>query len=119
MADNMQDDARRIVSYSKYPPLGTRGFGPMYSAHSFGTIEKDYAPQADDGLLTIVQIESRSAVENVEEIAKVEGIDILFIGACPPFLSLAAICAGCFVREGKSSLGGGWTVPVFAESLHL
>lgn len=52
----------------------------MFSAHSFGTVEKDYAPQADDGLLTIVQIESRSAVENVEEIAKVDGIDILFIG---------------------------------------
>jgi 4-hydroxy-2-oxoheptanedioate aldolase len=68
------------VSYSKYPPRGTRGFGPLFSAHAFGTPDNAYAPAADDSLLVIVQIESRVAVENVEEIARVDGIDLLFIG---------------------------------------
>lgn len=79
----MQDDARRIVQYSKYPPRGTRGYGPMFSAHSFGLQEKEYPAGADDNLLVIVQIESRKAVENVEEIAAVDGIDVLFIGELP------------------------------------
>lgn len=52
----------------------------MFSAHSFGLTEPQYPGVADDGLLVIVQIESRVGVENVEEIAKVEGLDVLFIG---------------------------------------
>jgi 4-hydroxy-2-oxoheptanedioate aldolase len=39
-----------------------------------------YDDEADKGLLVVVQIESRPGVENVEEIAKVEGVDVLFIG---------------------------------------
>jgi hypothetical protein len=79
-ADTNQEDARRIVSWSKYPPRGTRGYGPMFSGHSFDTAEGDYASQADDNLLVIVQIESQKGVDDVEEIAKVEGLDVLFIG---------------------------------------
>ena len=75
-----KDDARKIVSWNKYPPKGTRGFGPMFSAHSFGVTEADYPSEADDNLLVIVQIESKDGVKNVEEIAAVEGIDVLFIG---------------------------------------
>lgn len=75
-----QDDARKIVSWNKYPPKGTRGFGPMFSAHSFNLTEPQYPAGADDNLLVIVQIESRQGVENVEEIAAVDGIDVLFIG---------------------------------------
>ena len=75
-----QEDARKIVSWNKYPPKGTRGFGPMFSAHSFGLTEPEYPAGADDNLLVIVQIESKDGVKNVEEIAAVEGIDVLFIG---------------------------------------
>jgi len=74
------EDAKKIVRWSKYPPLGTRGYGPMFSPHSFKTPEATYVSEADKSLLVIVQIESRQGVENVEEIAKVEGLDVLFIG---------------------------------------
>lgn len=53
----------------------------MYAGHSFGVSEGTYAQAADDSLLVMVQIESQSGVDNVEEIAKVEGLDVLFIGA--------------------------------------
>jgi 2-keto-3-deoxy-L-rhamnonate aldolase RhmA len=56
----------------------------MFSAHSFGLQEKEYPNAADDNLLVIVQIESRKAVENVEDIAAVDGIDVLFIGKSVP-----------------------------------
>lgn len=75
-----QEDAKRIVSYSKYPPTGTRGYGPMFCPPVFGCKGSDYDAGADKNLLVIVQIESRKGVENVEEIAKVEGLDCLFIG---------------------------------------
>ncbi|KGB77473.1 2,4-dihydroxyhept-2-ene-1,7-dioic acid aldolase [Cryptococcus deuterogattii R265] len=74
------EDAKRIVSYSKYPPVGTRGYGPMFCPPIFQCKGSDYDAGADKNLLVIVQIESRKGVENVEEIAKVEGLDCLFIG---------------------------------------
>ncbi|CAK9783878.1 unnamed protein product [Cutaneotrichosporon oleaginosum] len=77
-------DARAVVAWNKYPPRGTRGFGPMYAGASFGIGEGAYAAEADDALLVMVQIESRAGVENVEEIARVEGLDVLFIGVLAP-----------------------------------
>ncbi|OKL63154.1 hypothetical protein UA08_01609 [Talaromyces atroroseus] len=73
------EDAARVVKYCKYPPTGSRGYGPMFAAHALprGTSHDD---GANDSLMVVVQIESRSGVENVEEIAKVDGIDVLFIG---------------------------------------
>ncbi|KAB8236630.1 Pyruvate/Phosphoenolpyruvate kinase-like domain-containing protein [Aspergillus alliaceus] len=76
------EDARRIVQYCKYPPVGSRGYGPLYAHHAFPGVQPgaQYDENADTGLLAMVQIESRSGVETVEEIAKVEGLDVLLIG---------------------------------------
>jgi 4-hydroxy-2-oxoheptanedioate aldolase len=77
-----QEDARKIVRFCKYPPLGSRGYGPMYAAHALPKVTPgaQYDNNADKELLVMVQIESRSGVDNVEEIAKVEGLDVLLIG---------------------------------------
>ena len=56
----------------------------MFSAHTFGIKDAHYAPEADKNLLVLVQIESREGVENVEEIAAVDGVDVLFIGESLP-----------------------------------
>ncbi|RAL06600.1 HpcH/HpaI aldolase family protein [Aspergillus homomorphus CBS 101889] len=75
-------DAAKIVSYVKYPPLGTRGYGPMFASHSFPSVlsDNDYEEVSQNGIIVMVQIESKSGVENVEKIAKVEGLDGLLIG---------------------------------------
>lgn len=54
----------------------------MYSPHAFpGVAPGDqYDANANSSLLVVVQLESRSGVENVEKIAAVDGIDVLFIG---------------------------------------
>jgi 4-hydroxy-2-oxoheptanedioate aldolase len=52
----------------------------MFTSHSFQTTDSNYIQGADKNLLVIVQIESVKGVENVQEIAKVDGIDCLFIG---------------------------------------
>lgn len=59
----------------------------MYCGHTFGVSDSEYPNHADKELLVIVQIESRQGVDNVEEIAKVEGLDCLFIGESQRFCS--------------------------------
>lgn len=55
----------------------------MYAPHALPGVASgaQYDNNADKELMAMVQIESRSGVENVEEIAKVEGLDVLLIGA--------------------------------------
>jgi 4-hydroxy-2-oxoheptanedioate aldolase len=57
----------------------------MFTSHAFQTADASYIQGADKNLLVIVQIESVQGVENVEEIAKVDGLDCLFIGALNTF----------------------------------
>lgn len=68
-----------MVKWCKYPPTGTRGYGPMFASHSLQR-GISYDDNANASLTVIVQIESPAGVENVEEIAKVDGLDVLFIG---------------------------------------
>jgi 4-hydroxy-2-oxoheptanedioate aldolase len=63
-----------------YPPQGTRGYAAgVVRASTFG-LEPDYIHKANENLLTVVQIESAAAVEQVAEICAVEGVDVVFIG---------------------------------------
>lgn len=55
----------------------------MFSPHTYKISEATYALLADDNLLVIVQIKLRKGVENVEGIAQVDGIDVLFFGPSP------------------------------------
>lgn len=73
------DDARRAVSYAKYPPLGIRGFAAVHRASGYGTTP-DYAKRANDSVFTIIQLETLKAVAALEEIAAVPGVDALFLG---------------------------------------
>ncbi len=77
---NTAKQARSIVDASYYPPKGDRGINPVRSSNYFQNIEH-YLSQINDHLLCMVQIESAEAVENVDEIASIEGIDVLFIGS--------------------------------------
>ena len=78
------EDARTLVQSAKFPPLGRRGYGSPFTMGSFAVQGElsglEYLQNANANLLTIVQIETKGAFENLEEIAKVDGIDVLFIG---------------------------------------
>lgn len=66
----------------KFPPQGSRGFGSPFPMGSFGSglTQLEYLRQANDSLVTIVQIETKEALSNIDEIAKTPGIDVLFVG---------------------------------------
>lgn len=75
------EDAKRLVSSAKFPPMGTRGFGSPFAHHVWGLDNQtQYLKEANDAILTIVQIETQEALDNVDAIAKVPGVDILLIG---------------------------------------
>lgn len=73
------DEARRAVEAAKYPPLGVRGFGPRAAA-DFGRRMTEYASEANDRTVVILQIEHIDAVNDLENILRVPGVDGLFIG---------------------------------------
>ena len=73
-------EAEAIVRATRYPPEGRRSFGPL-RASNYTINYEDYFEQANDNILVMLIIETTEAVENLEEIAKVPGIDVLFIGA--------------------------------------
>ncbi|KAI5811659.1 HpcH/HpaI aldolase/citrate lyase family protein [Peziza echinospora] len=77
------EEARKVVSYAKFPPQGVRGFGSPFAMGSFGTgrmTSSEYLAEANSSILTVVQIETKDALDNVDDIAAVEGIDVLFVG---------------------------------------
>lgn len=74
------DEARKAVAAMRYPPDGIRGVAVMNRACRFGPGFDDYFKAAGSNLLTILQIESPTALENVDEIAAIEGADVLFVG---------------------------------------
>ncbi|MBD5152512.1 MAG: 4-hydroxy-3-methylbut-2-en-1-yl diphosphate synthase [Oscillibacter sp.] len=86
------EEARRAMAACFYPPKGVRGFGPR-RANQYGFIEnRQYLDQVDNSFLRILQIEHRDAVENLEEILQVPGIDVVVVG--PNDLSASYGCLG-------------------------
>jgi 2-keto-3-deoxy-L-rhamnonate aldolase RhmA len=67
------------VAATRYPPQGVRGVATLHRANRFARI-KDYYARANQEIGLLVQIETRTAVQNLEAIAAVDGIDGLFIG---------------------------------------
>ncbi len=74
-----EQEARRAVQAVRYPPRGVRGVSGSSRASQYGRI-KDYLKRADEEVCLLVQIETRSALDQLEAIAGVEGIDGVFIG---------------------------------------
>ncbi|KAI0151863.1 HpcH/HpaI aldolase/citrate lyase family protein [Xylariaceae sp. FL1272] len=76
------DEARNIVAAAKFPPQGQRGLGSPFAMERFNPIPTmtEYLQFANTSLLTMVQIETQEALDAVEEIAAVPGIDVLFVG---------------------------------------
>jgi 4-hydroxy-2-oxoheptanedioate aldolase len=77
---NDANEAKKAVNGLLYPPHGNRGVAKMVRATEFGLKFQSYYDSSTEELLGIIQIETLSALENVHEIAAVEGVDVLFIG---------------------------------------
>lgn len=78
---NTREEAQQAVACAKYPPLGTRSIGGAFGPYGFGITDwPSYARTANDEILVIVQIESAQALQNLDDILSVPGIDVAFVG---------------------------------------
>jgi len=73
------EEAKLAVRLCKYPPEGMRSVG-IARAHRYGENFQEYVATANDETAVIIQIEHRDAVNNIEDLLKVSGIDCLFVG---------------------------------------
>jgi 2-keto-3-deoxy-L-rhamnonate aldolase RhmA len=76
---NSKEDAEKAVGSVKYPPLGNRGVG-LARAQGYGKSFLDYKKWLNESSVIIVQIEHIDAVNNLEEILKVDGVDGFIVG---------------------------------------
>ena len=73
------EEARRAVAATRYPPRGIRGVSVAPRANLYGRVP-DYHTTADEQICVLVQVETSAAVNEIEAIAGVDGVDGIFIG---------------------------------------
>ena len=88
---NTREDAQKLVAWTHYPPRGTRSFGPLRAVLYAGV---DYVQHANDTIAVFAMIETAEALDNLDDILSVEGLDAIYIG--PSDLSLALGCKPTF-----------------------
>jgi 4-hydroxy-2-oxoheptanedioate aldolase len=95
--------AERAVASCRYPPLGDRGFGPAGALSLYRMGGPDYVKFANENVLVVVIVERKEAIENIEAIASVPGVGVLFVGVNDLSFSLG--------------VGGRTTDPLVEEAL--
>ncbi|HZR67557.1 MAG TPA: HpcH/HpaI aldolase/citrate lyase family protein [Burkholderiales bacterium] len=81
------EEAKAAVAHTRYPPAGVRGVAGGTRATRWGRV-KDYAKRAHEEICVLVQVETQTALDNLERIAAVDGVDGVFIGPADLHASL-------------------------------
>ncbi|MFN0184426.1 MAG: HpcH/HpaI aldolase family protein [Aquabacterium sp.] len=84
---NTREEAQRFVAYTTYAPRGTRSFGPIRAAMYGGA---GYNTEADAAIVRFAMIETAQALDNLDAILSVEGLDAIYVGPSDLALSLGA-----------------------------
>jgi 4-hydroxy-2-oxoheptanedioate aldolase len=82
-----KEEAQNAVSFTRYPPAGVRGVAGTTRATRFGRIS-DYARRAHEEICVLVQVETQAALNNIEAISAIDGVDGIFIGPADLHASL-------------------------------
>lgn len=120
---NSAEEARQAISACKYPPTGHRGYFPDVAATRWGEPTATYPDRADAEIAVILQIETRGAVEQIEQIAALDGWDVLFIGPMDLSASYGKLgraddpeVAGAIDRVRKAAIDAGGQAGILAVS---
>jgi 4-hydroxy-2-oxoheptanedioate aldolase len=82
-----KEEAMAAVSFTRYPPAGVRGVAGTTRATRFGRVQ-DYAKKAHEEICVLVQVETQQALDSIEAICAVDGVDGVFIGPADLHASL-------------------------------
>ncbi|VIO78998.1 HpcH/HpaI aldolase family protein [Bradyrhizobium ivorense] len=91
---NTAQEAAECVAMTRYPPRGRRGFGPFIGHSRWGVSFEDYLAKVGGTIICNIIVETKSAIDNIEEICAVEGINALILA--PHDLSVDLGCPGQF-----------------------
>lgn len=94
---NTGEECEAFVQACRYPPKGYRSLGPTRARVVMGA---DYAEYANQEILTIAMVETKEAMDNLDAIARVEGLDMIFVGTSDLRLGLT----GKFASDGDDSV---------------
>lgn len=122
------EEARAAVAATRYPPHGIRGVAVTHRANDYGRA-KDYFKRANEEICLLLQIETQLALQHLEAIAAVEGVDGLFIGPSDLAAALGhlgdnghpevrAAIEDAFQRIRKSGKAPGILAPGEADARH-
>ena len=89
---NTKQEAENAVRACKYPPQGMRGIAPSPRAGGFGMNAQNYLAHANDEIVVMTAVETGAAVENLDEILEVDGLDGIFIGPMDLATSMGHFC---------------------------
>lgn len=103
---NTGAQAAEFVSYLRYPPSGQRSFGPTRVSFAAGA---NYASEANDEILAFAMVETKQAMDNLDEIAATAGLDGIYVGPADLTLSLT---------QGRLSPGFDREEPEMIDALH-
>ena len=85
---NSPEEAEQVVAWAKFPPQGQRSLGSAYAGLAFGQSMAEYFRSANDQTIVGIQVESEAALENLDAIFNVKGIDLIFVGPIDLSISL-------------------------------
>jgi 4-hydroxy-2-oxoheptanedioate aldolase len=122
------EEARAAVAATRYPPAGVRGVAVTHRGNRYGRV-KDYYKRIGEETCVLVQIETPLAVQNIEAIAAIEGIDGLFIGPSdlaaalghlgePGHPEVRAAIEDALKRIRKTGKAPGILAPIEADARH-
>lgn len=120
------EQARSAVAATRYPPHGVRGVSTTQRSNRYGTVP-NYFTEINDNICVLVQIESRKAVDAIDEICAVDGVDGVFVGpqdlaaafghlANPNHPDVQARIAGIFDAVNRAGKAIGILTPVEADA---
>ena len=74
-------EAEKLIRYAKYKPEGDRGLAPLRAHTNFTNVDvPKFMRQANEHTMIIIMVEDDEAIENIDELVSVEGVDVVFIG---------------------------------------
>jgi 4-hydroxy-2-oxoheptanedioate aldolase len=85
---NSREEVERVVAWSKFPPVGQRSFGSPYAGLAFDQSMTEYLKQANEETLSVIMVENKLALDHLDEMFSVPGIDLVFVGPVDLSISL-------------------------------
>lgn len=89
---NTREEAEQAVAACKYPTLGVRGVAPSPRAPGWNMNSMNYMKLANDEILVMTAVETLEAVNNIDDILQVEGLDGIFVGPMDLATSMGYFC---------------------------